>query len=98
MIMEDSNELSRRSFIKKSTGAAAAAATFTIVKPELVRGAGNEKLKAGIIGCGGRGTEAPQRVLHGDGKSWLGAMGAIFALHLWGAPSKCLKCGATWVR
>ena len=39
-------DFSRRSFINKS--AVAGAAAFTIVKPHLVRGAGKEKLKAGL--------------------------------------------------
>jgi len=46
--------VSRRRFI---AAAGAAALSFTIVKPELVRGAGaNSKVKLGLIGCGGRGT------------------------------------------
>lgn len=76
--MENSKELSRRSFLKKSTGAAAGASAFTIIKPELVRGAGNEKLKAGLVGCGGRGTEAAQQILHGNENVELIAMGDIF--------------------
>ena len=80
--MENSNELSRRSFMKKSTGVAAGATAFTIVKPELVRGAGNEKLKAGLIGCGGRGTDAAQQLLHGNENIELVAMGDIFEDHL----------------
>ena len=46
--------ISRRNFI---AGAGAAALSFTIIKPELVRGASaNSKINLGIIGCGGRGT------------------------------------------
>ncbi len=46
--------ISRRNFI---AGAGAAALSFSIVKPELVRGASaNSKINLGIIGCGGRGT------------------------------------------
>ena len=46
--------ISRRNFI---AGAGAAALSFTIVKPQLVRGANaNSKINLGIIGCGGRGT------------------------------------------
>lgn len=46
--------ISRRQFI---AGAGAAALSFTIVKPELVRGANaNSRINLGIIGCGGRGT------------------------------------------
>ena len=76
------DELSRRSFMKKSTGVTAGAAAFTIIKPELVRGAGNEKLKAGLVGCGGRGTEAAQQLLHGNENVELVAMGDIFEDHL----------------
>ena len=72
------DELSRRSFMKKSSGVTAGAAAFTIIKPELVRGAGNEKLKAGLVGCGGRGTEAAQQTLHGIENVELIAMGDIF--------------------
>ncbi len=44
----------RRSFI---TGMAAAATSFTIIKPSLVRGsAANSKIEVGCIGLGGRGT------------------------------------------
>jgi predicted dehydrogenase len=80
--MEESNEVSRRSFLKRSTGVAAGASAFTIIKPELVRGAGNEKLKAGIIGCGQRGTEAVSQLLYGNENVELVAMGDIFEDHL----------------
>jgi myo-inositol 2-dehydrogenase / D-chiro-inositol 1-dehydrogenase len=76
--MENSNELSRRSFMRKSTGVAGGATAFTIIKSELVRGAGNEKLKAGLVGCGARGTEAAQQLLHGNENVELIAMGDIF--------------------
>ena len=36
-----------------------------IIKPELVRGAGKEKLKAGLVGCGGRGTQAVVDMMRG---------------------------------
>ena len=45
--------------------ASAAATAFQIIRPELVRGQGNEKLKAGLIGCGGRGTQAMENILTG---------------------------------
>src|SRR5713101_9032116 len=80
--MQTVDELSRRSFLRKSTGAAAGASAFTIVKPELVRGAGNEKLKAGLIGCGGRCTEVAQQLLHGSESVGLVALGDIFEDHL----------------
>jgi predicted dehydrogenase len=46
-------ELNRRQFL---AGTGAAALGFTIVAPELVRGAeANSKINIGLIGCGGRG-------------------------------------------
>ena len=54
MTQANSTSISRRRFM---AGAGAAALSFTVVKPELVRGAGaNSKVNLGLIGCGGRGT------------------------------------------
>ena len=48
------NAADRRQFMKK---AGAALASFTIIRPALVRGTqANSKIKLGMIGCGGRGT------------------------------------------
>jgi myo-inositol 2-dehydrogenase/D-chiro-inositol 1-dehydrogenase len=50
----NAGSISRRRFM---AGAGAAALSFTVVQPELVRGAGaNSKINLGLIGCGGRGT------------------------------------------
>ena len=68
---------SRRSFLKSST-AAGVAAGFQIIKPELVRGAGREKLTAGIIGCGGRGTLAVLDLLIVNRNVELVAMADLF--------------------
>lgn len=47
-------QITRRRFI---TQAGTAALSFTIIKPELVRGTkANSKIALGVIGCGGRGT------------------------------------------
>jgi len=46
--------LTRRRFM---AGAGAAAVSFAVIKPQLVRGsAANSKINLGLIGCGGRGT------------------------------------------
>ena len=74
--------LSRRSFL---TSASTAATAFTIVKPELVRGAGNEKLKAGLVGAGGRGTQAVQNILTGCDNVELVAMADVFEDRLEGS-------------
>jgi predicted dehydrogenase len=74
----NSSDLFRRSFLKGAAGAAA----FTIIRPELVRGAGKERLKAGIVGCGGRGTQAVVNLLTGTDNVDLVAMGDVFEDHL----------------
>ena len=79
--------LSRRSFL---TRAAVGATAFTIVKPELVRGAGNERLKAGLIGCGGRGTQAVENILTGCPNVELVAAADIFEDRLEGSLKKNL--------
>jgi len=49
-----SRSINRRRFM---AGAGAAALSLTVIKSELVRGAGaNSKVDLGLIGCGGRGT------------------------------------------
>ncbi len=71
----ESSSVSRRSFL---TSSVAGATAFQIVKPELVRGAGNEKLRAGLVGCGGRGTQAIQNVLMGTDNIEIVALGDVF--------------------
>ena len=61
----------RRSLLK-------GAAAFTIVPSHLVRGAGNERLRAGVIGCGGRGTQAVTDMLTGTENVDLVAMADVF--------------------
>jgi predicted dehydrogenase len=68
-------DTTRRTFLR---GSAAAPAAFTIIKPELVRGWGREVLKAGIIGCGGRGTQALTEILRADDRVELVAMADLF--------------------
>ena len=79
--------LSRRSFL---TRAAVGASAFTIVAPELVRGAGNERLKAGLVGCGGRGTQAVENLLTGCPNVELVAATDLFEDRLEGSLKKNL--------
>src|SRR5215472_4244138 len=76
--------VSRRSFL---TSSVAGATAFQIVKPELVRGAANEKLRAGLVGCGGRGTQAIQNILTGTDNVEIVALGDVFEDRL----EDCLK-------
>ena len=68
----DSSNISRRAVVSGS------AAAFTILNPALVRGLQPARLKAGIVGCGGRGTQAVANLLSGDPNVELVAMGDIF--------------------
>lgn len=65
------SDLSRRSML-------AATSTFLYIKPELVRGAGKEKLKAGVIGLGGRGRQAVVDLLTADETAEFVAVADIF--------------------
>lgn len=71
---------SRRSFL-----AGASASAFTIVKPELVRGAASDKVKIGVVGCGGRGTQAAEDTLTGNPNAEIVAMADIFEDRLEGS-------------
>lgn len=77
--------ISRRKLFGKTTQAAAAATAFQIIKPELVRGAGKERLKAGLIGCGGRGTQAIADLMEGSENVEVVAMGDLFEDRLEGS-------------
>ena len=67
---------SRRQFLKTSAAVASAA-----VVP-LVHAKGNDTLKIGLIGCGGRGTGAAAQALNADRHVKLWAMGDAFRDHL----------------
>ena len=49
-----------------------------ILKPELVRGAGDEMIKAGVVGCGGRGTQAAIDFITGNNHVQVVAVGDLF--------------------
>jgi predicted dehydrogenase len=87
-------QTSRRSFM---AGPAAAATAFTIVKPELVRGWAPATLKIGLVGCGGRGTQAVMDAFKGDPAVELVAMADAFEDQLEGS-LKRLKSGAMAAR
>jgi predicted dehydrogenase len=73
---ETVNNVTRRSFLNRTS--LAGAATFTIIRPELVRGQGKEMLRAGVVGCGGRGTQAIVDFLTGSENTEVVAMADIF--------------------
>jgi predicted dehydrogenase len=66
---------SRRSFLKSTVSAAAAAG---LMAAPAVHAAGSETLKIGLVGCGGRGTGAAGQALAADSNAVLTAMGDAF--------------------
>ena len=83
--MTPESQSSRRRFLGKS-----GAASFLILKPELVRGAGKEKLKAGLIGFGGRGRQAVVDMLTGDPNAEIHYVADLF--------EDKLESNLTWLR
>ena len=71
----------RRDFLKTAT---ASAASIALPVP-LVHAAGNEILKIGLIGCGGRGTGAAEQALSADPNVKLVALGDAFENRLKGS-------------
>jgi predicted dehydrogenase len=78
--------LSRRSFLKSTAGASAAAATFNILHE--AHAANADLIKVGLIGCGNRGTGAAQDCLKSASNLKLIAMADIFKDHLDAAREK----------
>ncbi len=58
--------------------AISAPAAFSILKPRLVRGVGKEKVRAGLVGCGGRGTAAVVELMAANENVELIAMADVF--------------------
>ncbi len=74
------NDPSRRQFMK---GASAVVAGGIVLgaNAQIARsafGSGSDEIKIGLIGCGGRGTEAAMQALKTEGKTTLWAMGDAF--------------------
>lgn len=77
MSPETSSATSRRDFL--TTSAAVTAGAVTLNLGSAVYAAGNELLKVGLIGCGGRGTGAAINALNADLQVQLYAMADTFA-------------------
>jgi predicted dehydrogenase len=70
---------SRREFLKTSAAAGVAGTLLsTFASPAHVYADGNDVIKVGLIGCGGRGTGAANQALRGDPNARLVAMGDAF--------------------
>lgn len=72
---ENTLNVSRREFVKSS---AAAVAVGTLATPILAHAGGSDRIKVGLIGCGGRGTGAAVQALRADPGVVLWSMGDVF--------------------
>src|SRR5438552_1376755 len=81
--------LSRRTFVK-TTAALAAAALI----PGVAYAGGSDKIRVGMIGCGGRGSGAARDCLRADANIQIVAMGDLFKDRLEGARNTLAKLSA----
>ena len=75
----NSNNPSRREFLKASTTAAVAGGMLLQTVPRAVHAAGSDLLRVGLVGCGGRGSGAASQALKADSNVKLVALGDAFA-------------------
>src|SRR5271157_5996732 len=80
-MLDSKGSESRRGFLRKSV-VAGAAGSFMIARPEQVRGVGNGKVRAGIVGVGWRGTPAIVEFLSSDDDVELVAVGDLYRNNL----------------
>jgi predicted dehydrogenase len=74
-MMQNSDGISRRSLL-------AGASALSLLQPRGARAASSDRLKAGLVGCGGRGTQAVVDMLTGNEHVELVAMADVFEDHL----------------
>src|SRR5947208_13384557 len=71
---------SRRDYLQTSTGIAVGATLVgTLAVPRAVHAGVSEKMRIGLVGCGGRGTGAVQNALTASPENVLVAVGDTFA-------------------
>ena len=80
--MQNSDGISRRNLLKQSTFLSAGASALSMLQPRAARAATNDRLKAGLVGCGGRGTQAVVDLLTGNEQVELTGMADVFEDHL----------------
>ncbi|MGB7160661.1 MAG: Gfo/Idh/MocA family oxidoreductase [Tepidisphaeraceae bacterium] len=78
MDKKTSGQTTRRDFLK-TTAAASALTAATLAVPRGVYAAGSDKMKIGLIGCGGRGTGAALDSMKATPRNQIVAMGDLFA-------------------
>ncbi|HYO10995.1 MAG TPA: Gfo/Idh/MocA family oxidoreductase [Tepidisphaeraceae bacterium] len=72
------SDFSRRGFLKGSAAIGAAAATLAAMGSNFAHAAGTERIKVGLVGCGGRGTGAARDAIQASPLVDIVAMGDLF--------------------
>jgi predicted dehydrogenase len=75
--MSDQSSYTRRNFLKTSA-AVGAAATLASMGTNFAHAAGQQRIKVGLVGCGGRGTGAASDSIHASPLTEIVAMGDLF--------------------
>ncbi len=71
--------ITRRAFVKTAAAASAAGLVVPSALAARAYAGGSDRLRIGVIGCGGRGTGAAVQALHADPGCVLVSMGDVFA-------------------
>jgi predicted dehydrogenase len=88
---DKTGQFSRRDFLKTSAASAATAALMASGNYAFAQG--SDKIRVGIIGCGGRGTDAGRNVLEADPGVEIVAMGDLFKDRLNGSRNTLKELG-----
>ncbi len=83
--------MARRDFLKASAGIATAVSASGLLGGKSAEAQAPEKLRVGLIGCGGRGTGAARDVVNGTPNVELYAMGDLFQDRLDGSLARLQK-------
>ena len=83
--MKQANAITRREFLKASAGVAIGGALASLPIELFAHAHGSDKLRVGLIGCGGRGTGAAIDILDAHPSVELYAMGDAFKDRLEGS-------------
>jgi predicted dehydrogenase len=89
--MSETNQSSRRDFLKTSAVVAGAALTAGVVAERMAHAAGSDQIKVGIIGTGGRGSGALGQALHTSNSVSLVAAADAFEDNVKGAVARYKK-------
>lgn len=81
----------RRAFLKTTATAAGAAVATQLSRPLAVHAGGSDRIKVGLIGCGGRGSGAAEQVLSAASGVQIVALGDTFADQLQKARERLTK-------